>query len=82
MYDLEDTETAVTENESDSIEMIQTGIRQLPPARRIILEMFYLENLSLREISKVLNVPEGTIKSRLFYARENLKKILKNQKEV
>lgn len=56
---------------------VQAGIQKLSPTQRIVLEMFYLENLSLREISKVLEIPEGTVKSRLFNAREELKEIIK-----
>jgi len=56
---------------------VQNGIQQLPPTQRIVIKMFYLENFSLREISKVLEVPEGTVKSRLFNAREMLKEIIK-----
>lgn len=56
---------------------VQSGIQQLPPTQRIVLQMFYLENLSLREISKMLEIPEGTVKSRLFKAREGLKDIIK-----
>jgi RNA polymerase sigma factor (sigma-70 family) len=56
-------------------------IQQLSPTQRIVLEMFYLENMKLHEISKVLDVPAGTIKSRLFHARENLKKIMTSQEE-
>lgn len=57
-------------------------IKQLPPTGRIILEMFYLDHMSLRIISEALNIPEGTVKSRLFHARENLKKIITKQKET
>lgn len=52
---------------------IRTGLQQLSSPHRVILRMFYLENLSLSEISHVLDISEGTVKSRLFYAREKLK---------
>ena len=38
--------------------------------------MLYLENLSIAEISEVLGIPEGTVKSRLHKARTDLKKVL------
>lgn len=66
-------DNSCTENVSWDLE---TAIRELPPTQRIVLEMFYLENLSLQEISKVLAIAEGTVKSRLFYAREKLKSIV------
>lgn len=48
----------------------------LPQAQKIILELFYKENLSLTEISEVLGISKGTVKSRLFTAREHLKKLI------
>jgi RNA polymerase sigma factor (sigma-70 family) len=56
--------------------MIRIGIQQLPPTQQIVLTMFYVDNLDIQEISDVLHVSKGTIKSRLFYGRENLKKII------
>jgi hypothetical protein len=47
----------------------------------IVLEMFYLNDMKLHEINKALNVPAGTIKSRLFHARENLKKMINSKEE-
>jgi RNA polymerase sigma-70 factor, ECF subfamily len=77
----EETKTSTTirsELEQDEIlTRVHSGILLLPPTQRIVLQMFYLENLSLREISKVLEIPKGTVKSRLFKAREGLKEIIK-----
>ncbi len=80
-------QSLILENESDLVdrktddrwEIIQIRIQQLSPTQRIVLTMFYLENLSLQEISDVLKISKGTVKSRLFYARENLKNILIKQ---
>jgi RNA polymerase sigma-70 factor, ECF subfamily len=41
---------------------------------------FYLNDLSLQEISEILDIPVGTVKSRLHYGREALKKSLLVQK--
>jgi len=49
-------------------------LKQLPPAHKSILKLFYLEQQSIKEISVILALPEGTVKSRIFYARELLKK--------
>ncbi|MTI86436.1 MAG: RNA polymerase sigma factor [Balneolaceae bacterium] len=73
---IENTAEARPIDREEKLERLQVGIRKLPPSQQVILNMFYLENLSLKEISKVLDIAEGTVKSRLFYARENLKKII------
>lgn len=74
--------TDESENLSALLEIIHNGIVQLPPTQRIVLNLFYLENLNLKEISRMLGIPEGTVKSRLFTAREKLKEIIKKQNEV
>ncbi len=60
------------------LEKVSVALKNLPSDQRIVLSMFYLENHSLNEISRILSLPIGTIKSRLYYAREHLKKIVKN----
>jgi RNA polymerase sigma factor (sigma-70 family) len=64
------------------LKIIKRAILELMPTHKIILTMFYLENKSLKEISKELGVSEGTVKSRLFYARESLKKIVLTKEEA
>lgn len=55
------------------------AIQDLPEQQQQVIKLFYLEEYSLKEISKTLNISIGTAKSRLFYAREKLKTILKNR---
>lgn len=46
-----------------------------------VVHLHYLEGLSVREISVALAVAEGTVKSRLFHARQQLKKLLGDNDE-
>jgi len=55
---------------------IQQAIDSLPPTQRITVILYYLNDLSLKEISYILDCPVGTIKSRLHYGREQLKRQL------
>ncbi len=55
---------------------IQRAIDGLPAGQRLTVILYYLNNLSLKEISYVMDCPVGTVKSRLFYGREHLKKCL------
>ncbi|NQV68957.1 MAG: RNA polymerase sigma factor [Pseudohongiella sp.] len=41
-----------------------------------ILKLYYLESLSIDEIAEISDVPPGTVKSRLFYARKLMMKAL------
>lgn len=55
------------------IEQVREGLSELDPARRSVLRWFYLEGMSVAEIAEVLNIPVGTVKSRLFHARDALR---------
>jgi len=49
---------------------------------RTILSLYYFEQLTVNEISDVLNIPKGTVKSRLFKAREELKELLEKYFDI
>lgn len=46
---------------------------------RLVSILYYYDELSIREIGEVLEIPQGTVKSRLSRAREKLYKILKEE---
>jgi len=52
---------------------LERGLQRLPPFEREVLSLFYLEELSLAEVAQVLAIPVGTVKSRLFRARNLLR---------
>ena len=53
--------------------IVQQAISTLPIAQRIVVVLYYINDLSLQEIAEILEVPEGTVKSRLHYGRQALK---------
>jgi RNA polymerase sigma-70 factor (ECF subfamily) len=63
-------------------EMVRRAVESLPLGHRVVVVLFYLEGLSLREIADVLQIPEGTVKSRLHYARKSLKKLLAERRSA
>ena len=65
--------------EEESKLKLLKAINNLPEQQHIVINLFYLKNYSIKEISKNLNISTGTTKSRLFYAREKLKLILKKK---
>jgi RNA polymerase sigma-70 factor (ECF subfamily) len=65
----------VVEHE-DEWERVQRAVSGLPLAQRVVVVLYYLNDLSLVEISEILDVPVGTVKSRLHYGRLALKKRL------
>ena len=49
------------------------AIRGLPPTHRAVVHLFYREEMSVEEIASILEIPVGTVKSRLHSARETLR---------
>jgi RNA polymerase sigma-70 factor (ECF subfamily) len=64
----------------EASEMLQAGLQKLSPELREAVILRDLEELEYREIAKVLNVPEGTVKSRLNRGRAELARVLKRYK--
>jgi RNA polymerase sigma-70 factor (ECF subfamily) len=52
---------------------LEQGLSAMPFPQRIVIVMYYLNDLPLQEIADILEVPVGTVKSRLFYGRSILK---------
>ncbi|MBN1679115.1 MAG: RNA polymerase sigma factor [Anaerolineae bacterium] len=52
---------------------VREAIGSLNIDQRVVVVLYYLNNLSLHDIAEILDVPIGTVKSRLYYARENLR---------
>ncbi|MEL6792257.1 MAG: sigma factor-like helix-turn-helix DNA-binding protein, partial [Pseudomonadota bacterium] len=50
-----------------------TRVMGLPEAQRSVVELVYVQELTYSEAAKVLDVPIGTVMSRLFVARKALK---------
>ncbi|MCA9708854.1 MAG: RNA polymerase sigma factor [Myxococcales bacterium] len=52
------------------------ALRRLPVALQILLELHYWEGMSTAELAEVLEIPQGTVKTRLFRARALLREHL------
>ncbi len=63
-------------------EYIRTQVTRLSATYRDIIVLYYYDGLSTKEISKKLNIPEGTIRWRLTEARKKLKKECDEMKET
>ncbi len=65
--------------EIDCEQKKDTGLRELLEKldirKKAVLSLYYFEQLSIPEISLALNIPQGTVKSRLHKAREELKEL-------
>ena len=57
-------------------EAMMIAVHQLPPAFREVILLHYYQNLGITEIAQMMNLPEGTISSRLSRGRKKLETIL------
>jgi RNA polymerase sigma-70 factor (ECF subfamily) len=60
----------------DDWDRLQRAVAALPIAQRVVVVLYYLNDLSLQEIAEILEIPLGTVKSRLHYGRLALKQDL------
>jgi RNA polymerase sigma factor (sigma-70 family) len=60
---------------------LHLAIEALPAKQQAVIALFYLEELSITEISVALSVPVGTVKTRLMHARKKLRAILEGDNQ-
>jgi RNA polymerase sigma-70 factor (ECF subfamily) len=65
--------------EKEKVAQFQQALQSLPEAARYALVLREYSGLSYNEIASVLDVPVGTVMSRLNYARNRLRELLKDQ---
>ncbi len=58
------------------IERVRAALERLSPEHREVMMLAFYHDLSYAKIAQILNCPEGTVKSRVYYAKEQLKKLL------
>ncbi len=68
--------------QSERAQIIQQAVLALPQASRSVLVLREYEGLSYRDIADTLDIPVGTVMSRLSYARQHLRKSLVGLWEV
>ena len=59
-----------------SDDAVQAALAELPPDFRVVVTLFDVQGFSYEEISEVLSIPVGTVKSRLSRGREALRELL------
>jgi RNA polymerase sigma-70 factor (ECF subfamily) len=61
---------------SDRARLLHRALERIPEHYRSPLMLMHVEGLPVEEVSRILHLPEGTVKSRLFRARAMLKEII------
>ena len=60
-------------DEKEVRRLVMEILNQLPEDQRVVLGMFYYEDMSVKEIASILEVSDNTVKSRLNYGRKKVK---------
>lgn len=53
-------------------QQVQEAVAKLPEKMRVVVLLYYMENVPVKQIATMLRIPEGTVKSRLKHARDIL----------
>jgi len=56
--------------------MVRRALERLPPKHKAVIVLLYFEERSCEEIAEILDCSVGTVKSRLYHARQRLKELL------
>ena len=63
-------------------ELVHKVLEKLKLAHREVLTLYFLEGFSIKEMAQIIGVSEGTVKSRLYYAKHKLHEALKGANHV
>lgn len=77
-------ESIVVESYNDIYEKLDliNAIGSLNEELKVITHLYYFEGMSTVEIARTLNIPEGTVRSRLARARKKLKRQMSEKREI
>ncbi|OEG00230.1 RNA polymerase sigma factor SigW [Vulcanibacillus modesticaldus] len=64
---------------NEEINQVHKAILNLPEKYRVIMTLRYVEDLSIKEISEIVNLPISTVKTRLLRGREYIRKEISNK---
>lgn len=80
LADEETTESIAERNET--VREVRSALAQLSPEYRSVLVLRHIDGLSYGEIAETLGLDPGTVRSRLWRAREKIKKIIMENREL
>jgi RNA polymerase sigma-70 factor (ECF subfamily) len=73
----DDPEATVRKN--DRTVALRRCLARLSPAHREIIDLIYYHQQSIAAVAEILGTPQATVKTRMFYARKRLARLLADQ---
>ena len=71
--------TAPEPGDAPAMARLRAALAALPPQQRAAVGLFYLEDMDVAQTAIALNVPAGTVKTRLMHARRKLRAVLEGE---
>ncbi len=75
LVDDEDNPEVVAQKH-DKAAALRDAIEQLSPEHKAVIDLVYYHEMTVSEVSEVLDIPTNTVKTRMFYARKRLSELL------
>jgi len=79
LYDEHAIESWRDDQDYDRREILWQAVDKLKMEQGLVITLYYLQQLSVKETAKVMSIPENTVKTHLARGRNNLKQILLNE---
>jgi RNA polymerase sigma-70 factor (ECF subfamily) len=64
---------------TERVEALRAALRDLPTKQRLVIVLVHVEGMTVHEAARTLDVPEGTVKTRLMRGRRALREILESR---
>ncbi len=80
-YTVVDDPVVREKEQKEMKEIVDKGLALIEPKYREILVLFYIEELSYKEIAEILHIPIGTVGVRIMRAKDILKQAIEEQNE-
>jgi RNA polymerase sigma factor (sigma-70 family) len=62
--------------EKELYDEVMTSIYELPKLQRVSIILYFYNEMTIKEVASIMECSEGTVKSRLFHGKKNLKELL------
>ena len=86
LFDSQEAKDAVLENsateEKEDFSDLHAAVQRLPEKLRLTVVLYYFRELNIGETAEILNIPPGTVKSRLSKSRILLKEMINDEIEL
>ncbi len=66
----------------ETSDWLEEAFKSLSPEQRAVVELTYVQGMNYREIAKLMDCSENTVKTRMFYSRKKLSKVFRGMRET